>query len=210
MSTPSNPPGPKQAGITFPPFPPKLKLERRPTDKSPGHVEDERNRLEGEKHALEDREPDLKKHEERSRAVEQEGPAREETVASSAVSTSAPFGQHHRSGSVERDDNDGALQTGWEQLHRARELLEAEQGNVRNERVGLRDFNELLKLREAAVAAREVAVADRERAVAEREAQLAAAAPPPDPAAASTEASAMTRLTRAPFAIARSVLGPKK
>jgi hypothetical protein len=58
---------------------------------------------------------------------------------------------------------------------------------------------------------REEAVAAREAVLAEREALVAAALPDtPQPIAAEHTMSAITRLTRAPFEIARSVFGGNK
>ena len=124
--------------------------------------------------------------------------------------TAAPF--HQRPESAEPLGNESTLQTGWEQLHRARALLESEQENLRLVRAGQRDFDEQLKRREAALLAREEAVTAREQVVAEREAKIASATPPatPAPESAPAEESVVARLTRAPFAIARSVLGPKE
>jgi hypothetical protein len=176
-------------GITFPPFAPKLKLERRPTDKGTGDLAEERS-------------------------LEKELPPRDERAAAPPAApkqaTTAPFFQ--RPGSSEPFGGDTALQSGWDQLHRARALFESEQEGLRRDRAGLRQFSEELKIREAKLDAREESIALREQVLTEREAALAAApaTPPPDTTPAPTEESAVARLTKAPFAIARSVLGPKK
>jgi hypothetical protein len=195
-------------GITFPPFAPKLKLERRPTDKWAANLAEERTRLEGEQGTLREREQNLQKQEERLRKIEKDMPPRDAPAAAAPKQvTAAPF---HRPGSAEPFGGDQALHLGWDQLHRARGLFESEQEGLRRDRAGLRQFAEELKVREAKLDAREESVALREQAVADREATLAATPPPAEAAPAPAEESTVARLTKAPFAIARSVLGPKK
>ena len=99
------------------------------------------------------------------------------------------------------------MPTAWEKLHRARELLEAEQAHLRDDRIAQREFEAQLKRREEAVA-------EREARVAEREARLPANLPAPKPkagaAAAEEEESAVSRLTTAPFKFASAMLRGKK
>jgi hypothetical protein len=96
------------------------------------------------------------------------------------------------------------LQAAWEKLHRAREIMEAEQSHMRDERIVHQD-------REATVKRRETAVTAREAAVAEREELLAAAhGGSQEPMASERTMSAVTRLTRGPFDMARTVFGGKK
>jgi len=97
-----------------------------------------------------------------------------------------------------------AQQDGWQKLLRARELLEVEQKNLRDDRITLQGFEQQLKEREARLAEREARVTARE--------QVLAAARPPLPAAvarAKKPATAIDTLTRAPFALAKSVFGAK-
>lgn len=98
-------------------------------------------------------------------------------------------------------EGDAALQAGWEKLMRARELLEAEQAHVRDDRLNLKETAAILKRHEAALTAREAGLA-------QREAILAAAMTVAQPAEGA-KSSTMTRLTQAPFAIAKSVFGSK-
>lgn len=202
MSNPNEKPIEKD-GITFPPFAPKLKLERKPAEKGAANL------AEGQG-ALREREQALQKQEEGQRNREKENPVRPEPAAASPSAsrpvTAAPF---QRPGSVQPFADDGALHMGWDQLHRARALFESEQDALRRDRAGLRQFSDELKVREAKLEARAESVTLREQAVAERETALAATTPPDAPPV-HTEESAVARLTRAPFAIARSVLGPKK
>jgi hypothetical protein len=105
-------------------------------------------------------------------------------------------------------ESDVALQAAWEKLHRAQELFEAERSHLRDERMVSHE-------RESAVKRRELAVAQRETRLVEREAAVMAAgqpetAPANRPVAAEHTISAVTRLTRAPFDMARSVFGGKK
>ncbi len=100
-----------------------------------------------------------------------------------------------------------ALQNGWEKLHRAREILEAEQAHLRDDRLTIRDMEAAVKRREEAVAAREAQLAERE--------QLILAAAPlgmPEPVAVPQDdaISTVKRLTLSPFDLARSVFGGKK
>ena len=98
---------------------------------------------------------------------------------------------------------DLTVDEGWRRLHRARELLAAEQAQLMDER------NKLLA-RETDVKLREDTVAERERRVAEREQLVAAAMPPPSkPDDSDSAESAVARFTRAPMEIARAVLRKK-
>jgi hypothetical protein len=111
-------------------------------------------------------------------------------------SSRSPFGE------------DAGLQAAWEKLHRAREILEAEQRNLRDDRITIRE-------QELQVKRREVELADREARLAMRESLVAAgsAAPVPVPVAVASEGvpteSAVSRLSRVPFEMARSVFGRK-
>jgi hypothetical protein len=97
-----------------------------------------------------------------------------------------------------------ALQAAWDKLYRARSILEAEQAHLRDDRIALQGEIDALEAREQALATREMrvrhieiqalqAALDKEEAQEEKE-----------------NASTLAKLTRGPFAIARSVLGKKK
>jgi hypothetical protein len=106
-------------------------------------------------------------------------------------SSRAPFGE------------DSNLAAAWEKLHRAREILEAEQRNLRDDRISIRELEVMVKHR-----AEEVA--EREARLAEREALVTAATALVEPVREEQAPSAVTRFTRAPFEMARSVFGGKK
>ena len=158
----------------------------------------ERHNLELDLEALRDRENNLRDYEARLRSwqtqLENTVPPQPPThyVAPVAIARStshAPF------------ENEMALQAGWEKLMRARELLEAEQAHVRDDRLNLKETAALLKRHEAALTAREAGLAQREAILT---AAMTAAVP-----VEGNRPSTMTRLTHAPFAIAKSVFGSK-
>jgi hypothetical protein len=93
-----------------------------------------------------------------------------------------------------------ALQLAWDKLYRARAILEAEVAHVRDDRLALRAEIEALAEREQAVAAREEFVRRQQMQVALEQ----------EEAAEKESGSKLTRLTRAPFEMARSVFGTKK
>lgn len=195
------------SSVTFP-RPPELKLPRSSgahasDDKWATKLADERRRLEEDHEALRVREENLREYEARLRALQEELEARRPAPAATAR-TASPF---VRPTSRAPFEGDAALQSGWEKLHRARELLEAEQTHMRHERVIAQDKENELKHRERAVAEREQRVAERERLLTE---PVMADAEEPQPIAAEHTMSAVSRLTRAPFDMARSVFGGKK
>lgn len=193
--------------ITFPNRPPALKLPRasstRPSqEKWTGALAEERRRLQEDHDALRVREENLRDYEARLRALQDEI-AGGRPAPSVTMRTATPF---VRPSSKAPFETDAALQAAWEKLHRARELFEAEQTHLRDERIITQEKEHDMTRRENAVAEREARVAARERLVTEATEVLAAA----QPVAAEHTLSAVTRLTQAPFAMARSVFGGKK
>ncbi len=193
--------------ITFPPAAPMLKLARHaatpPAEKWSATLDEERRRLHEDHEALRVREENLRDYEARLRALQAEIESDHGAPSVAPRATTAPF---LRPSSKAPFVDDGALQVAWEKLHRARVILEAEQTNLRDERIVLRD-------QQAEVKRREAAVADREASVTEREQLIAAASAPVisgEPIASEHTMSAMTRLTRAPFDMARTVFGVKR
>lgn len=189
--------------IAFPRPAPELKL---PRSSSPASAEkwaatltEERRRLAEDEAALRERENNLREYEARLRALQAEIEA-ERANASPAPATSTTAAPFSRPSSRTPFGDDNALQTGWEKLHRAREILEAEQTHLRDDRIAVREQEAAVKRREAAVAQREAALAEREAIVAAATAKAATPAPV-------EEESAVSRLTSAPFKIARAVLG---
>ncbi|MES2694901.1 MAG: hypothetical protein V4773_15630 [Verrucomicrobiota bacterium] len=198
--------------------PPALKLSRSPApsaEKWAATLVEERRRLDEDQRALREREANLRDYESRLRSLQAEieesrtvahavpvaaghGSASPVGYAGQSTGSAQPF---HRTSSREPFAAEGALQTGWEKLHRAREILEAEQTHLRDDRIAIRE-------QEAAVKRREAAVAQREADVAEREAMIRAATPPA--VSVKEEESAVSKFTTAPFKIARAVLGGMK
>lgn len=187
--------------VAFPRPAPELKLPRSSTpasaEKWAATLAEERRRLAEDEAALRERETNLREYEARLRALQAEIEA--ERAGGSPVPAPATAVPFSRPSSRTPFGDEQALQTGWEKLHRAREILEAEQTHLRDDRIAIREH-------EAAVKRREAAVAQREAALAEREAIVAAALAKPAPAPVEEE-SAVSRLTSAPFKIARAVLG---
>ncbi len=193
------------------PRPPALKLPRatasQPSeDKWASKLEQERRRLEEDHEALRVREENLREYEARLRALQEQLEGNRPAPAVTATRTATPFARPPISAPSVEDA--AALQAGWEKLHRAQELFESEQSHMKHERVIMHD-------KERELSHRERAVFDREQRVSERERLLFEAASAPQPVvmpAAAVEApqSAMTRFTRAPFDMARSVFASKK
>jgi hypothetical protein len=199
------------SSITFP-VRPALKLPRNSAgaplaeEKWASKLAEERRRLEEDQEALRVREENLRNYEAHLRTLQDEIEAgRPAPAVAASGRTASPF---VRPSSRAPFDSDAALQVGWEKLHRSRELLESEQTHMRHERVIMQDKENDVKRRERSVADREILVAQRERQVAEAEAALESALP--EPIAAEHTMSAVTRLTRAPFDMARSVFSSKK
>jgi hypothetical protein len=195
--------------ITFPPVAPTLKLASRsasnpPSEKWAATLAEERRRLHEDQEALRERETNLRDYEARLRSLQAEIEAgRGAPPVTAARSTAAPF---VRPSSKAPFADDSALQIAWEKLHRARELFEAEQAHLRDERIVMHDQQAEVKRREEAVAAREARVAERERLIAETNTCAVSG----EPVASEHTMSAVTRLTRGPFNMARSVFGGKK
>lgn len=186
--------------IAFPAAKPELKLanaSERAEAASAASQAAERHNLDQDREEMRDREANLRDYEARLRAWQtqiENGLQQPPTphyiapIALSRVPSMSPF------------EGDAALQAGWEKLIRARELLEAEQAHVRDDRLNLKETAALLKRHEAALIAREDNLAQREALLAAATAaQVVEAAKP----------STITRLTMAPFAIAKSVFGSK-
>lgn len=102
--------------------------------------------------------------------------------------------------------NEAGLQEAWRKFYRSRELLEAEERHLRDERLMAQGRETELKRREQAVALREKALAEHERAAAERAAAETAVAAT---AASANEGSRLGQLTQAPFAFAKAVFTGK-
>ncbi len=183
--------------ITFPAPEPVLKLVRPPTEKWAASLAEERRRLQEDHEALREREKNLRDYEARLRALQAEIDA--------GRGAAAMLREPPTSDPVRAPSGDDTMHpAAWAKLHRAREILEAEQAHLRDDRLAVREQEAVVKRREDAVAARETRLT-------EREALVAAAFPESgEPIASERTMSAVTRLTRAPFDMARSVFGGRK
>ncbi len=107
---------------------------------------------------LRKREANLADYEARLRAWQAQIDACQRTPAMTAV----PFARPAPEGALV---NDPVLNSAWGRLYRARELLEAEQRHVRDERIAHRETELRLKRREAELDEREARLVERERAL---------------------------------------------
>ena len=199
--------------ITFPhSVEPTLKLPRVSAEKWAETLAEERRRLQEDHEALREREENLREYEARLRALQAEieasraVPAPVHAHSYAHASTGNTHGTAFlRPSSKTPFHDDPALQAAWEKLHRAREILEAEQNHLRDDRIATREL-------QTAVKQREQALIEREARIAEREALIVDATLPaePEPAATESSQSAVSRFTLAPFNMARSVFGAKK
>ncbi len=191
--------------ITFPPAEPSLKLSRTPAEKWAASLAEERRRLQEDHDALREREQNLRDYESRLRSLQAEiESGRTAPVAATSSNVGRPVtALYTRPSSQVPFQEDTVLQGAWEKLHRSREILEAEQKNLRDDRIAVRELEVQVKKREELVAVRE-------QALEERAALIAEAAPWPEPMAGEHTMSAVTKLTRGPFNMARSVFGGKK
>ncbi len=157
----------------------------------------ERHNLDQDHEALRDREANLRDYEARLRLWQ----AQIESSLQPPVAQYVPPVALGRAPSISPFEGDTALQAGWEKLHRARELLEAEQAHVRDDRLNLKETAVILKRHEESLNAREAALAQREAVLA-----AALAAQQAEPA---KQPSAILRFTQSPFNLAKSVFGGK-
>ncbi len=157
---------------------------------------EERRQLDDDLAALRESEGNLRAYEAHLRTQQEELEANrfsgsQPPVQAPVASSFAPFSR-----------NELTLQAAWEKVIRGRELLEAEQAHLRDDRLQMREEFAALKRREVAVKAREETLAAKELALSVAPARSTDAPPPP----ATTAFSSMTRFTLAPFNLARAVL----
>jgi hypothetical protein len=179
---------------------PSLQLPRRavPAEVPAELSAESRWQLEIDLAGLRERETNLREYEARLRAWQEQldaagrSPAIPGRSAPPLGVSSSPFAL----------PNDFELRGAWEKLHRARALLEAEQKQLRDDRIVMRDTVGQLDRREAELTAREAAVTQREQQVAAAEAAIAAVTVEEKPA------SAVRRLAQAPLQAARAVFKP--
>lgn len=195
----SNPDPTMNPTITFPAPEPSLRLRRPTVDNWAATLAEERRRLMEDQEALREREQNLRNYEARLRVLQEEI----EAGRRAPTATVPPMPASHSSREPSQE-SDAGLPAAWEKLHRARELLEAEQAHLREDRHAMREQEAVMKRREDAVAAREAAVAEREALL------TGAARESGEPVASEHTMSAVTRLTRGPFNMARSIFGGGK
>jgi hypothetical protein len=204
--------------ITFPPTEPALRIPRGSAEKWAETLAEERRRLQEDQEALREREDNLREYEARLRSLQAEIEASRVAPAPAHAHAHAhahAVGVTHGTGTAflrptsrTPFHDDPALQAAWEKLHRAREILEAEQNHMRDDRIAIREQLAMIKQREHALAEREARVAQREAVATEQ--AVPVTAPEPEPIAGEHTMAAVTRLTLAPFNMARSVFGPKR
>jgi hypothetical protein len=93
-----------------------------------------------------------------------------------------------------------SLQEAWDKLYKARAILEAEQNHLRDDRIAFQGEIDAVVAREQMVAAREARIQQLEMSIAQDYAEANEAG----------QQSAISKITRAPFDMARSVFGQRK
>ncbi len=152
---------------------------------------EERRQLQEDLDLLRTEEENLRAYEERLRGIQAQLESDRVTWSSTAGRpTPSPFA------------DDAALREAWAKLQRATELFEAEQANVCDDRLALREHTKAVKLREEAVRDREIQLSLYEKQL---QAQLHEAQVQPTPSP-----STMQSLTRAPYAMARALFSSEK
>ena len=196
--------------INFPTPEPELKLARPSTEKWAATLAEERLRLQEDMDALREREDNLREYELRLRSLQADIELGRNSLPphgtiSPMTTRSTPSLFHRPTSRTPFNINDDpGLQAAWEKLHRAREILEAEQKNLRDDRITMQEMEVMVKRREEAVT-------ERETRLAEREALFNVASNGGSAAPVETHAgSAVSRITRMPFDMARSVFGGRK
>jgi hypothetical protein len=182
-----------------------LRLVRPSAEKWAATLAEERLRFQEDQEALRLREENLREYEARLRLLQAEieaGRASSNTAAPMLLPPRGTPSLFQRPSSRDPFTDDPALAAAWEKLHRAREILEAEQKNLRDDRISIQELEIMVKQRAEEVAEREARVAEREA--------LVTAALSAQPAREEPAKSTVTRITRAPFEMARSVFGGKK
>ena len=190
--------------ISFPPSDSAQPTARPSAEKWAATLTEEKLRLQEDQDALREREENLREYEARLRTIQAEIEAsRNYSVAPMPMVSRSTPSLFHRPASRSPFGEDAGLQAAWEKLHRAREILEAEQKNLRDDRITVREQEIQVKRREAEATEREARLAQRESRLGTR--------PPTAPVVVTegVEESAVSRLSRVPFDMARSVFGRK-
>jgi hypothetical protein len=158
-----------------------------------------RYQLTVDRQELEEREENLRRYEAMLRRMQ------EEMDAGTATRTTAP--DRGRAPTIQAGGGEGSsgeLAQAWAKFHRAQQLFAAEQDSMVNERLRVREIDATLKLREANLVARENILTARENLQRESAARSVASA---EAGTAEETPSAFRRLTTAPFAMTRALVG---
>jgi hypothetical protein len=147
--------------------------------------------------ALRERESNLRDYEVRLRAWQTQLDAASTQQPAAPAGSVAPF---LRPSSNTPFAGDATLEAAWAKFHRARSLFEAEQHQMRDDRIALRALETSLKEREADLARREAQLAAQQQQLAEFMAG----------AQDKKVLSAMQRLTQAPFLAAKAAFKSSK
>ncbi len=118
-------------------------------------------------------------------------------MESTETLSTAPF----ESGGSQGPYDQSALQAAWDKLYRARALLEAEQAHLRDDRIAIQGAVDELEMREQAIAARELRI---------KQLEMQAMLDLEEEKDRRDSASTISKITRVPFDVARSVFGSKK
>ncbi len=173
--------------------PAPLKLPRRtvasPETAAPATLDNMAGQLAADLETLRERETNLRDYEVRLRAWQAQLDAA--IAQPGANGTVAPF---LRASSHAPFAGDATLEAAWAKFHRARSLLEAEQNQMRDDRIALRALETSLKEREADLAQREAQLAAQQQQLAEFVAG----------AQDKKVLSAVQRFTQAPFLAAKA------
>jgi hypothetical protein len=191
--------------ITFPAAEAELKLSR-PGEKWAATLAEERLRLQEDQEILRAREHNLREYEHRLRLLQAEieaGRAAANYYPSPTSRSMPPIASRPSNGSSFLEDP--ALNAAWEKLHRARELMDSELKNLREEQIALREMESHVRAREESVATREAQLSAGDVVV-----PVAASPDVPVDTPAAQSRSAVTRFTRVPFNMAMSVIRGKK
>src|SRR5687768_774798 len=132
--------------ITFPPPEPDLKLARPSAEKWAATLAEERMRFQEDQDALREREENLRDNETRLRLLQSGVEAgRGSSPSHFAMTSRSPPSVFQSNSSRAPFGGDSNLAAAWEKLPRAREILDAEQRNLRDDRISIRDLEVMVK-----------------------------------------------------------------
>lgn len=162
-------------------------------------IAQERRRWHEDLDLLREQETNLREYEARLRQLQAQLEADRVLWFSSRPVSRSPF------------QDDAAVKAAWEKLQRATDLLEAERAVFRDERMAMRELEGDIKRRESKLQDLEGKLGEQEKRMRSLPPAVSMApfTPPPSPATHSPMATPLRALSRAPFDVARSLLGRK-